>query len=96
MLRLYHDLSPHDPLLTRLCEQACTNPLLDLCDVKTVPRTVGPRPTSSLFPMLWRFLPSLDPQVSVMLSRDLDGRVTEREAAVVREWLESIARLTMT
>ena len=89
MLRLYHDLSPLDPLLTRLCEQACTNPLLDLCDVKTVPRTVGPRPTSSLFPMLWRFLPSLDPQVSVMLSRDLDSRVTEREAAAVTEWLES-------
>ena len=37
----------------------------------------------------WRFLPSLDPQVSVFLSRDLDSRVTAREVAAVKEWLQS-------
>ena len=88
-MRLYHDLSPHDPLMSRLCQLACSNDLLDLCDIKTVPRSVGPRPTSDLFPAVWRFLPTLDPSVTVMMSRDLDSRITERERAAVAEWLES-------
>ena len=39
--------------------------------------------------MLWRFIPVLDPSVSVMVSRDLDSRITYREQAAVEEWLES-------
>ena len=89
VLRLYHSTAPGDPLWSRLCSLACQTDLLDLCDVKTVPRPVGANQTSDLFPMLWRFLPTLDPQVSVVMSRDLDSRLTEREAAAVREWLES-------
>ena len=38
--------------------------------------------------MIWRFLPVLDPSVSVMVSRDLDSRLTSREQAVVTDWLE--------
>ena len=30
----------------------------------------------------------LDPSVSVMVSRDLDSRLTSREQAVVTDWLE--------
>ena len=37
--------------------------------------------------MIWRFLPVLDPSVSVMVSRDLDSRISSREQAVVEEWL---------
>ena len=29
---------------------------------------------SEVFPMNWRFLPTLDPQVDIVLSRDLDNR----------------------
>ena len=75
--------------MSRLCSLACQTDLLDLCDVKAVPRSVGARQTANMFPMFWRFLPTLDPQVSVVMSRDLDSRITEREAAAVREWLES-------
>ena len=89
MLRLYHDTAPDDPLMSRLCSLACQTDLLDLCDVKTVPRQVAARQTANLFPMLWRFLPTLDPQVSVFLSRDLDSVFTGREVAAVREWLQS-------
>ena len=39
--------------------------------------------------MLWRFLPVLDPQVDVMVSRDLDSRLTTREQAAVQEWLHT-------
>ena len=39
--------------------------------------------------MIWRFIPTLDPQVDIMLSRDLDSRYSWRETAAVEEWLES-------
>ena len=38
---------------------------------------------------LWRFLPLSDPLVDVVLSRDLDSALNEREAAAVEEWLQS-------
>lgn len=37
--------------------------------------------------MFWRFLPSLDETVDVMLSRDADSWLTYREAEAVRVWL---------
>jgi hypothetical protein len=37
--------------------------------------------------MFWRFLPSIDDTVAVMLSRDADSWLTWREAAAVNEWL---------
>ena len=36
-----------------------------------------------------RFLPLVDPQVSVMVSRDLDSRLTTREQAAVEDWLNT-------
>ena len=42
-----------------------------------------------MFPMLWRFFPTLDPQVDVFISRDLDSIVKLREMDAVEEWLHS-------
>jgi hypothetical protein len=42
-----------------------------------------------MFPMLWRFFPTLDPQVDVFLSRDLDSIVNPREREAEEEWLQS-------
>jgi hypothetical protein len=39
--------------------------------------------------MFWRFLPASDPDAEVMMSRDTDSRLSEREKAAVEEWLES-------
>ena len=39
--------------------------------------------------MFWRFEPIADPNVEVMISRDTDSRVSERESLAVNEWLES-------
>ena len=47
------------------------------------------RDASEIFAMNWRFLPPLDPQVSVFLCRDLDSRISAREVAAVTEWLQS-------
>ena len=44
---------------------------------------------SSVDGELWRFVPLVDPQVSVMVSRDLDSRLTAREQAAVEDWLET-------
>lgn len=39
--------------------------------------------------MFWRFLPSFDPNVDIMISRDADSRLSNREKAAVDEWLSS-------
>ena len=67
--------------MRRLCDLACKYSFLDLCRVDP--------DMGDVFPMLWRFFPTLDPGVDVVMSRDLDSRFTAREAAAVREWLGS-------
>merc|ERR1719336_2638794 len=42
-----------------------------------------------VFPMNWRFFPTVDPQVNAYLSRDLDSEFNEREISAVSEWMES-------
>ena len=39
--------------------------------------------------MFWRFFPASEPDVEVMISRDTDSRLGEREKAAVDEWLAS-------
>ena len=87
-MRLYYDLEDHHPLLKHLCDLACSNTHLDLCHVQKLPGTPVTN-ASSIFPRDWRFFPTLDPQVDVFLSRDLDSRINDREVAAVQEWLES-------
>lgn len=86
-MRLYHDLAPGLPEQQDLCGLACSSPHLDLCYVRELP---GPANTnvSSMFPMNWRFLPTLDEQVDLFLCRDLDSRISSREVAAVAEWEE--------
>jgi len=40
-------------------------------------------------PMMWRFQPITDPDVELMISRDTDTRIWEREVLAVREWIAS-------
>ncbi len=39
--------------------------------------------------MFWRFLPALDSETTVLLSRDADSRLSYRERAAVDQWLGS-------
>ena len=77
--RLYYDLTYDDPVLPKLCELSCEGNL-DLCDIQKLPGTPMPNATW-MFPMNWRFLPTLDPQVNIYLSRDLDSEFNDREIA---------------
>ena len=89
IMRLYYDLDPSDhQLMTQLCDLACADPQLDLCNVRSLPGTPV-EDASNIFAMNWRFFPTLDPQVDILLSRDLDSRISQREVDAVTEWLES-------
>ena len=59
-----------------------------MCDIKNLPKNELVN-ASKMFPMNWRYLPTLDPQVDWYLSRDLDSRFSARELTAVQEWLES-------
>lgn len=85
-LRLYYDLPKDHYLMKELCDLACNDPNLDLCYVEQIPALGN---VSKAFAMNWRFFPMLDPQVSHMVSRDLDSLLNDREGAAVQEWLKS-------
>ncbi len=84
-VRLYYQVPPGSPTLGKLCDLACRHSKLDLCDVERNPKYHN---ASILYPLVWRFLPLVDPQVSLLLSRDLDSEITAREAAALREFLD--------
>ena len=42
-----------------------------------------------MYPLIWRFLPSLDPQVDLFFVRDLDSQISQREVDAVKEFLIS-------
>ena len=58
----------------------------NLCDVDNIPRFGN---LSNIFPMNWRFLTTLDPQVDVALSRDLDSPAIQCAMDAVNEFLNS-------
>ena len=61
-VRIYHNLKESSSLHQQLCNLACSSTFLDLCPVADLPSSY-PSNVSSIFPMVWRFLPTLDPQV---------------------------------
>ena len=65
-MRLYHDLYKDDPLHDELCNLACSDTQLDLCNVNNLPGV--PIKNASLgFPMNWKFFPTLDSQVKNLI-----------------------------
>ena len=70
----------------KLCRLQCQDSRLDLCPVNNLPMFGD---ISRVMGMTWRFLPLVDPDVDVMVSRDLDSRVTLREQAAVNQWISS-------
>ena len=70
-----------------LCNLACNYPdVLEICDVENNPRFGN---VSHMFPMNWRFLTAVDPQVDIAFSRDLDSQFIHRELEAVRQFLNS-------
>jgi len=88
VMRLYYDTGTL--IQEKLCDLACSQPLIDLCPAKAVPKLGN---ATRLYPLLWRFLPAIDPQVDLFLSRDLDSRISPREVSAVTEFLKSEAKV---
>jgi len=87
VFRLYIDSAKmQNQTRLELCSVACNSNRFDLCPVNHLPQFGD---LSQVFGMTWRFLPLCDPTVDVMVARDLDSRLTQREQAAVIEWLES-------
>ncbi len=61
-MRLYFDIDQNDFFMMKLCQVACGDNTLDLCNVKHLPGTpvVDAR---HIHATTWRFFPTLDPQV---------------------------------
>ena len=87
-MRLYHDIALDNPWMAELCKLACSYDLLDLCPVNKLPLPLLTN-AGHMLPTLWRFFPTLDPQVDIFLSRDLDSTISSREVEAVDEWLKS-------
>ena len=86
LMRLYFDFKPDDPRFQTLCNFACENPNLDLCHVENIPALGNIKP---IFPMMWRFVSTIDPQVNYFMSRDLDAMIVPREVSAVKQWIQS-------
>ena len=84
-MRLYVDHHTVDADTLYLLLGLANQTALDLC----LGLHHGGPGTSARNGMLWRLLPILDPLVDVVLVRDLDSRLSRREAEAVEEWLAS-------
>ena len=64
VMRLYIDYDFEDPIFNKLCHLACQPQYsnLDICQMKQLPG-IAFKDVEKIFPMNWRFLPTLDLQV---------------------------------
>ena len=80
-MRIYYQVNDYQgDVMKKLCDLACSEMDLDLCDASENPKLGN---ATLLYPLLWRFLPVIDRQVDYFLSRDLDSRISEREASKI-------------
>ena len=62
-MRVYYDMAEGDPVLEELLKLHSQNDNLDLCNIKDLPGRPM-KDASRVFAMVWRFFPTLDPQVT--------------------------------
>ena len=75
IMRLYYHMSKNSTNWQRLCTLVCQDSNIDICDVENNPKFGN---ISNVFPLNWRFLPSVDDQVDLLLVRDLDSDLSKR------------------
>ncbi|CAF3622861.1 unnamed protein product [Adineta steineri] len=84
ILRIYHDLTIKNDVI---CSIECTYNNVDFCNTTSL-SNLG-NLNSYIPPKIWRFLPVGDELVDIMISRDLDSPITQRELDAVKEWILS-------
>lgn len=87
-MRIYiQSTSSPDPRFIFFQEYFHEFPHVDVCNATRALESQGIR--LDVFPVIWRFLPLLDPTVNRIMSRDTDSLVLDREVDAVNEWLQS-------
>ncbi len=90
-IRVYYQVSSNNSdVMRKLCDLTCAYPNLDLCEAQNNPRLGN---ATLLYPLIWRFLPAIDVNVDLYLSRDLDSRINEREVRFLQKFWENSAFL---
>lgn len=62
---------------------ACQNPELDICNAERIPRFGN---ITRVYPLMWQLFAALDPQVDLILVRELESSINAREVAAVNEF----------
>ena len=68
---------------------SCPTNVIELLETKDNVRIIPMSEEGDWTGMFWRFLPACNDNVSVMISRDTDSRLSEREKLAVDQWLAS-------
>ena len=77
-MRIYIDLDRDHTMTRTLCKFSCEdkvfNAILDICPIRNLnfSSVIGHSDPKTLFPMLWRFLPALDHQVTNACFEEID------------------------
>ena len=67
VMRIYVELDKSDSMFKDICELACNDTNLDICEARNLPGNPI-KDATKLFARNWRFFPSLDPQVRKSLN----------------------------
>ena len=62
IMRLYHNFDKSSPVFEEICNLACSNSNLDICDAANLPGNPIKDATKA-FERNWRLFPTVDPQV---------------------------------
>ena len=101
VLRIYHDIEynptgPKRDAYYSMCDVYCKHQNVDLCNVPLMAERLGnstspidPAQIRGLNPKMTRFLPLIDPNVDLYISRDVDSLIWQREVDAVDAWLRS-------
>ena len=84
ILRVYHDQSLNDDLI---CSIECSYHNVDFCNASQL-GSLGSI-SDYMPPKIWRFLPAGDLLVDMIISRDLDSPLSQRELDAVNQWLST-------
>ena len=84
ILRIYHDGSVREDII---CLVECSYNNVDFCNTTALGKIGNVK--DYIPPKIWRFIPAGDLFVDIMLSRDLDSPLSEREFNAVNDWLST-------
>lgn len=70
-------------------DNSCDQKLIDSIPENDRVEKVLVKSEDSFHGMFWRFWVADDPEVEILLVRDTDSRITEREVSAINEWLDS-------